>query len=151
MRSQGDPLKLFLIALFGAIGTLARYGLQGIVQIRAAGAFPYGTLAVNLTGCFLLGLIGQLPLNRVVIPCDRSIARSRLSLAVTLRLVGMARFSAVSSLGSHVLDAAVQLLAGGALASVRSAVCLAWSCVNRLSRQSILERVVIQTDLSAGT
>ena len=45
-------MKLFLIALFGAIGTLARYGLQGIVQIRAAGAFPYGTLAVNLTGPF---------------------------------------------------------------------------------------------------
>jgi len=52
-------LRLILIAVFGAIGTLARYGLQGLVQVRASGTFPYGTLLVNLSGCFLLGLIGQ--------------------------------------------------------------------------------------------
>ena len=67
-------MKLFLIAVFGAIGTLARYGLQGVVQFRAGGAFPYGTLAVNLTGCFFLGLIGQFTLNRIVVPPDWRIA-----------------------------------------------------------------------------
>jgi fluoride ion exporter CrcB/FEX len=41
---RGECLKIFLIALFDAIGTLARYGLQGMVQIRMDGAFPYGTL-----------------------------------------------------------------------------------------------------------
>jgi fluoride exporter len=61
-------LRIFLIALFGAIGTLARYGLQGVVQIKIGSTFPYGTLLINLTGCFLLGLIGQLTLNRVIIP-----------------------------------------------------------------------------------
>ena len=71
---RGVFLKLTLIALFGAIGTLARYGLQGLVQFRAASAFPYGTLAVNLTGCFLLGLIGQFTLNRFVIPPDWRVA-----------------------------------------------------------------------------
>jgi fluoride exporter len=60
-------LRIFLIALFGAIGTLARYGLQGVVQIKMGSTFPYGTLLINLTGCFLLGLIGQLTLNRVII------------------------------------------------------------------------------------
>jgi len=63
-------LKLTLIAIFGAIGTLARYGLQGVVQFRAGGTFPYGTLLVNLTGCFFLGLIGQFTMNRLVIPPD---------------------------------------------------------------------------------
>ena len=63
-------MKIFLIALFGAIGTLARYGLQGMVQIRMGGTFPYGTLLINLTGCFLLGLIGQFTLNRMVISPD---------------------------------------------------------------------------------
>ena len=29
--------------------------------------FPYGTLLVNLTGCFLLGLIGQITLNRMIV------------------------------------------------------------------------------------
>jgi hypothetical protein len=67
---RGEGLKIFLIALFGAIGTLARYGLQGVVQIRMGGAFPYGTLLVNLSGCFLLGLIGQLTMNRILISAD---------------------------------------------------------------------------------
>jgi CrcB protein len=61
-------LRIFLIALFGAVGTLARYGLQGVVQIKMGTTFPYGTLLINLTGCFFLGLIGQLTLNRVIIP-----------------------------------------------------------------------------------
>jgi CrcB protein len=67
-------LKIFLIALFGAIGTLARYGLQGVVQIRTGGAFPYGTLLVNLSGCFLLGLIGQVTMNRILISADMRMA-----------------------------------------------------------------------------
>jgi CrcB protein len=64
----GDSLRLFLIGTFGAIGTLARYGLQGLVQIKMGSTFPYGTLLINLTGCFFLGLIGQILLNRVIVP-----------------------------------------------------------------------------------
>jgi len=67
-------LRLILIAAFGALGTLARYGLQGVVQIRSGSAFPYGTLVINLTGCFLLGLIGQFTLNRLVISPDWRVA-----------------------------------------------------------------------------
>jgi len=63
-----------LIAVFGAVGTLARYGLQGLVQLRAGSAFPYGTLLVNLTGCFFLGLIGQFTMNRMVLPADWRVA-----------------------------------------------------------------------------
>jgi len=70
----GEELRLTLIAIFGAVGTLARYGLQGVVQIRAGSTFPYGTLLVNLTGCFLLGLIGQFTLNRMVISPDWRVA-----------------------------------------------------------------------------
>lgn len=67
---MGADLRLVLIAIFGAIGTLARYGLQGLIQVRAGGTFPYGTLTINLSGCFLLGLIGQFTLNRMVISAD---------------------------------------------------------------------------------
>jgi fluoride exporter len=63
-------LRLILIALFGVVGTLARYGLQGLVQARTGGTFPYGTLMVNLTGCFFLGLIAQFTMNRMVISPD---------------------------------------------------------------------------------
>lgn len=67
-------MRLFLIAIFGAVGTLARYGLQGLVQIRVPSVFPYGTLLVNLSGCFLLGLIGQFALNRMAISPDWRVA-----------------------------------------------------------------------------
>jgi fluoride exporter len=63
-------LRIALIALFGAIGTLARYGLGGFVQIRTGSTFPYGTLLINLTGCFFLGLIGQFTLKHMVISPD---------------------------------------------------------------------------------
>ena len=67
-------MRIALIAIFGAAGTLVRYGLQGLVQIRVGSAFPYGTLLINLTGCFLLGLIGQFTLNRMVISPDWRVA-----------------------------------------------------------------------------
>ena len=60
-------MQIFLIALFGAIGTLARYGVHTLVQAKMGSAFPYGTLLINLSGCFFLGLIAQLTLNRVIL------------------------------------------------------------------------------------
>jgi CrcB protein len=59
-----------LLIVFGAAGTLARYGLQGVVQQRTGPGFPSGTLAVNLSGCFLLGFLGQLLLDRMVVSAD---------------------------------------------------------------------------------
>jgi fluoride exporter len=67
-------LRVLWIAVFGAIGTLARYALQGFVQHRTAAVFPTGTLAVNLSGCLLLGFLGQLTLNRMVISPDMRVA-----------------------------------------------------------------------------
>jgi fluoride exporter len=50
-------MKLLLfLALGGAAGTVARYGLQGVVQ-PAGGTFPGGTLSVNLLGALLLGFL----------------------------------------------------------------------------------------------
>ena len=46
-----------LVALAGALGALARFGVHGLVQSRAASRFPYGTVVVNLTGSFALGLL----------------------------------------------------------------------------------------------
>ena len=74
IQKRGNRLRLFLIALFGAIGTLARYSLQGLVQIRMGSVFPYGTLLINLSGCLLLGFIGQLTLNRMLVSSDMRIA-----------------------------------------------------------------------------
>ncbi len=48
-------MNILLIAAGGALGAVARYGLSGWLQERA-GFFPWGTLAVNVLGSFLLGL-----------------------------------------------------------------------------------------------
>ncbi|WP_208971821.1 fluoride efflux transporter FluC [Kineococcus rubinsiae] len=50
-----DPRLLALVAAGGALGTLARYGTARLVP--AAGAWPLATLAVNVAGSFLLGLL----------------------------------------------------------------------------------------------
>lgn len=51
--------KLFWVAVGGAAGAVLRYSVAGAVQARMATLFPWGTLAVNLTGCFLAGFLWQ--------------------------------------------------------------------------------------------
>ena len=46
---------LLYIALGGAVGAVARYGVGGWVQDRAGFAFPWGTLVVNVVGSLLIG------------------------------------------------------------------------------------------------
>jgi len=45
------------IAVAGALGALARYGLEGLVSRRLPGAFPWGTFVVNVSGAFVLGFV----------------------------------------------------------------------------------------------
>lgn len=61
-------MRIALLIVFGTAGTLARYGLQGLVQERTGPGFPSGTLAVNLIGCFLLGGIAEYALEHLTIP-----------------------------------------------------------------------------------
>ena len=46
-----------LVALGGAAGSVARYLLSKAIQDTAATAFPWGTMAVNVAGCLLIGLL----------------------------------------------------------------------------------------------
>jgi CrcB protein len=59
--------KLAWLAGAGALGTLARYGVGGVVQRAFGGAFPWGTLVVNALGCLLFGLVWALAEERLVI------------------------------------------------------------------------------------
>ncbi|MGQ0636218.1 MAG: fluoride efflux transporter CrcB [Planctomycetaceae bacterium] len=49
--------KIVLIALGGALGSVLRYVVQGSVQRWSGGLFPWGTLAVNVSGCLLMGFL----------------------------------------------------------------------------------------------
>ncbi len=59
--------KLIGLALAGACGALARYGLAGLFQRAQQMGFPWGTLTVNMLGCFLFGLIWTLTQQRLAI------------------------------------------------------------------------------------
>jgi CrcB protein len=48
-------LKYLLIAVGGAFGSMARYGVAVALAARFGAAFPYGTLAVNLVACLIIG------------------------------------------------------------------------------------------------
>ncbi len=49
--------KYIMLATGGAIGTLLRYTLSGFTYKFLNGGFPWGTLFVNLVGCFIIGLL----------------------------------------------------------------------------------------------
>ena len=51
------------VALVGGAGAIARFVVDREVGRRFGGAFPYGTLMINLSGSFLLGLVTGLALS----------------------------------------------------------------------------------------
>jgi len=61
-------LTLLLVCVGGAGGAAARYLVDGWVSERAGGAFPFGTLVVNLSGSFVLGLLFVLTVESGVLP-----------------------------------------------------------------------------------
>lgn len=64
MSSAFSPLALALVALGGALGSVARYvvSVQGV--LRFGTNFPWGTLAVNVLGSAAIGVLGALPLQQ---------------------------------------------------------------------------------------
>lgn len=58
-------IRLLLVGSGGFIGSIFRYLLSGFVQQSSKSVgFPYGTLAVNIIGCFLIGFLSQLAETR---------------------------------------------------------------------------------------
>ena len=52
-------MNCFIVALGGGIGACLRY-LIGLIPLKEPYAFPVKTLAINLIGCFVIGLIAAL-------------------------------------------------------------------------------------------
>lgn len=54
-------LQLYLaVAAGGALGTVARFYLSGVIANRFGATFPWGTLLINVTGSFVIGFFGTL-------------------------------------------------------------------------------------------
>jgi len=55
---QGVNVKqLVFIAIAGALGTLSRYGLSEMTHNWLGRNFPWGTLVINIAGCFVIGFL----------------------------------------------------------------------------------------------
>ena len=53
-------LTYLYVALGGALGSVARYAIGGNIARAAHEVFPWGTLFVNITGCFIIGFFAML-------------------------------------------------------------------------------------------
>jgi fluoride exporter len=71
--------KFILLAIGGITGTIARYALEGSAFKALGTGFPYGTLAVNIIGCFIIGFLA-------------AISESKFLLGPNLRLLLMVGF-----------------------------------------------------------
>lgn len=63
-------MNLIWIGVGGAAGAVARYLLDGLVSNATHGAFPWGTLVINLTGSLALGVLFALATERGVLPAE---------------------------------------------------------------------------------
>jgi len=64
-------IKLLLIGTGGFLGSVLRYLVSGSVQAASQSvAFPYGTLAVNVIGCFFIGFLSELAESRSLFSPD---------------------------------------------------------------------------------
>jgi CrcB protein len=60
-------LNILFVGIGGALGSIARYLVSTWVQTTAKNInFPFGTLTVNLVGCFVIGFLAQLAEERGV-------------------------------------------------------------------------------------
>jgi fluoride exporter len=58
-------MAYFWVAMGGALGSVARYWLSLAVAARFGETFPWGTLVINVTGSFIIGIFGALTLPEI--------------------------------------------------------------------------------------
>ena len=66
-------IKFINLIIGGAVGSIARYLLAGSVYRIMGTGFPYGTLIVNISGCFLLGLLAALTDKKFILGPDAKV------------------------------------------------------------------------------
>ncbi len=93
-------MHILAVAVGGAVGALLRYAVRELLPPLADGRIPLATLAVNVAGSFLLGLLAGVMLQRATIPAE-------LRLGVTVGLLGA--FTTFSTFSVETVD----LMRGG--------------------------------------
>lgn len=61
-------LAIFIVGLGGFLGTVGRYLLNNLIyKYLSAPLFPYGTLTINILGCFVIGWVASLAESRIAL------------------------------------------------------------------------------------
>ena len=63
-------MTVVLVGIGGFFGAAARYLVDGWISQRSGGAYPWGTLVINQSGSFLLGVLFALTIERAALPAD---------------------------------------------------------------------------------
>jgi CrcB protein len=104
-------LAYLWVAIGGALGSVSRYWLSGFVAARFGETFPWGTLVINVTGSFVIGIFAAL-----AIPEGRMDSQSRL-FATQFLMIGVCggytTFSSFSLQTLNLLREREWLYAGG--------------------------------------
>ena len=116
-------MRTIVIGFGGFVGAILRYHVDGWVDGRTvAGAFPWGTFVVNVSGCFVLGFLVSLLTERVVADPD-------LRLGLTVGFVGA--YTTFSTFAYQALrlgeDGAPVTAAAYVMASVVVGIAAAWA------------------------
>ncbi|NOH04504.1 MAG: fluoride efflux transporter CrcB [Chloroflexi bacterium] len=102
--------NILLVGIGGFIGSVLRYTVSGYVQQAAKSVgFPYGTLAVNVIGCFVIGFLSQIAETRGMFTSE-----SRLFVFVGI----LGGFTTFSTFGNETLNLARDSQVMGALANI---------------------------------
>ncbi len=88
-------IKILVIGIGGFVGAIARYGISGLVHRASPGSFPFGTLAVNVLGCLLIGAL-------MTIVEDRQPFTANVRLFLFIGLLGS--FTTFSTLGYETFE-----------------------------------------------
>ncbi|MBE0682010.1 MAG: fluoride efflux transporter CrcB [Anaerolineales bacterium] len=102
--------NILIVGIGGFIGSVLRYTVSGWVQQTTKSiGFPYGTLAVNVIGCFVIGFLAQLAESRGMFTSE-----SRLFVFVGI----LGGFTTFSSFGNETLNLARDSQMLSALANI---------------------------------
>ena len=56
------------VALGGALGASARYGIDRLIEAKSSAVFPLSTFVINASGCFLIGIVSAALVDRHHLP-----------------------------------------------------------------------------------
>jgi CrcB protein len=122
-------MSIISIAIGGAAGSLCRYGMSNGIYLLLGRSFPYGTLAVNILGSFIMGIV-------YILMIERASISEELRAGITIGLLGaFTTFSTFSIETINLIESGEILKAGlNILFSVTLCVVGCWLGMN-LSRQ----------------